>query len=176
MKNKIMLMLGLIAIFIFGGDVITASAARISDNWSGKITHYSLVTGTTVTDYSYSIDVDKSYLHRAEITYSGYTASYYTPRFIDPNISYGFSASFVYRTGSASGNIVGSVSALEWSQANKYSYILPGSPYRASSGGSTKNIVASSGQNAHLTTTMVITCGKDTAYMTCGDTTFTKPI
>ena len=175
MKNKI-LMFVLVVSFLFGGKVLIADAARVSDSWSGTISHYSLGTGTTNTDYNYNIDVDKDYVARAEITYSGYTASYYTSRFMDPNTSFGFSTSFIYRTGNSSGSKIGSVSALEWSQGNKYSYVLPGSPYRISSGGSKKNFVAKTGENAHLTTTIVITCEKDTASLTCGDKTFTKPI
>ncbi len=166
----------LVTMFLFGGEAISANAIRVSDTWSGTIRHFSLMTGLTNTIYTYNIDVDKNYLARAEITYSGYTASYYTNRFMDPNISLGFNASFIYRTGNASGNVIGSVSSLEWIQGNKYSYILPGNPYRVSSGGSTKNIVAKTGENAHLTTTFVITCEKDTASLACGDRTFTKPI
>ena|GEM_PF-4502183 len=175
MKNKI-LIFSLVAMFLFGGEALSANAIRVSDTWNGTIRHFSLMTGSTNTIYTYNIDVDKNYLARAEITYSGYTASYYTNRFMDPNISLGFNASFIYRTGNSSGNVIGSVSSLEWSQGNKYNYVLPGRPYRVSSGGSNKNIVARTGENAHLTTTIVITCEKDTASLACGDRTFMKPI
>ena len=175
MKNKILIFV-LVVMFLFGGEALSANAIRVSDTWSGTIRHFSLMTGSTNTIYTYNLDVDKNYLARAEITYSGYTASYYTNRFMDPNISLGFNASFIYRSGNSSGNVIGSVSSLEWSQGNKYSYVLPGRPYRVSSGGSTKNIVARIGENAHLTTTIVITCEKDTASLACGDRTFMKPI
>ena len=173
MKRKFLLTSLLFSmLFLMLGN--SASAARVGGHWSGIIYHHNISTGVTNTEYSYSIDVDKVYTYRTEISYSGYTASYYTARFMDPNISYKFGSSFLYKAGSSSGSTFGSISIYSWSGPNKYAYITPGSPNRTAAQGLTKFFATPAGQSANLTASIFILCSKDTGYLTCGDKTFTK--
>jgi hypothetical protein len=155
------------------------SVSAATDSWSDTITHWSLGTGTTKTDYQYNINADKFPVSwdssRSEIRYSGYTASYYTSRFLDPNISYSFATDFTYRNGSSSGSEIGTIYAWNWSGSNKYSYYLPGAPNRTSTGGRT-TVYTGTGSSIHLTMKIRIECEKDLANMVCGSETYTKSI
>lgn len=174
--KKITLIPMLILALLFSAT--TASAARISDNWSGVMYHYNINTGTTNTEYYYYIDIDTQPVSwdrtRKEVSYSGYTANYYTARFMDPNISYSFLSSFTYRKGSSGGSIIGSISPYTWGSGNKYAYILRGSPWRSGSGGSSNYYMTDSNMYFHLTTTITMQCSKDSGTLACGSKTFTK--
>lgn len=178
MKKTVLVFVVFITMFttIFLGE--TSVFARVNDSWSGTISHYNVSTGTTVTDYTHIIDVDNYRVSwdstRKEARYSGYTANYYTSRFMDPNISYSYLSSFTYRSHSSSGAVLGTISHTQWTQANKYSYVLKGAPWRSPSGGSTKNIIGNQNRNIHLTTAISIRCTKDGGSLFCGQRSFTK--
>ena len=159
-------------------SVEKASAARISGGSSGNISHYSLVTGTTTTSYQQNIDIDRFLLSwdtsRTEVRYAGYVASYHTPRFMDPNITYTFGSSFVFKSGSASGSQIGSINEFAWSGGHKYAYFLPGSPNRSVSNGKAVSFNTAPNQSVYLTTTIRIGCSKNTAALNCGTKTLSE--
>lgn len=164
-------------ILLIGTNLITASDA--TGSWSGKITHYNINTGTTVTDYQYNINSDKFPVswdnNRSEIRYSGYSASYYTSRFMDSTISYNFASDFTYRSNNTDGAIIGTIYAWNWSGANKYSYVFPGKPYKVSTGGKSTVFVAKN-KIIHLTMNIRIESKKNGSNLVCGSKTFTKAI
>lgn len=146
-KNKKIIILSIVIFTFLFSTVVYA--ARNNFHWEGTIYHYNIGTGITNTQYSYNVDIDTSIVSwdtsRSQITYSGFTAFYYTPRFMDPNISYSFHAAFTYRKDSSSGSELGSI--FTWPYGNKYSYIGPGSPWRVATGGNYTNFINDPNKN-----------------------------
>lgn len=172
-ENMIILMLSIALIFI-NTPTSHAASPDVTDSWSGTITHYSLGTGTTQTEYYLYIDIDvnKENSNTRKITHSEHRTGYNSPRFMDPNISFTYETTFVYRNNTALGNTLQTIYPWSWNGSVKYPYILPGGSWKNRAGAKSGGPSTTTG--FHLTASFTIGCKINTGSFVCGTKSFTK--
>lgn len=161
------------SLFFVITDPTSADAnTHTSRYYSGTISHWSVSTGTTVTDFRYALDVEHSYTGRTTVHYSGHWYNYYTPRFMDFNFSYTGASSFEYRE-FPSGRLFGSIGIFSWPTRNKYQYLTQGSPWRSGSGGNSNTFTTNALERGHLTARFFVRCTTNGTTFNCGQREFT---